>query len=100
MKIIPLDPYPGKLYVAKNAKEYAAYRKRLFKADDKYDPTGSRGSFWCSGGCCLIWAGKDALLHELTHVALHMFDYVGIDPIASSGEAFCYFLEHLYHKAK
>jgi len=99
MKTISLAPYPGTLYVARNEKEFQHHLKKLFQSEIQ-DQTGNRGSFWHCGAICLVWARKDSLLHELTHVALHIFDYISLEPSSGNGEAFCYFLEHLYNKAK
>lgn len=41
-----------------------------------------------------------SLIHELSHIVLFTFKYVGIDPIKSNGEPFCYMIDSLYQQCK
>jgi len=105
VKELSLRPYNGRLFVAKTKKDYEQAHLDLFKKPDiLYCDQGGR----FSGGCgkddkwtYLVWA-KDlsALVHELSHVVLHVFERCGIDPISGGGEPFCYMLSQLVLDAK
>ncbi len=97
---LSLRPYNGNLYVAKSGKEYEKQHKKLFKRPDVLT-CAQAGRF--SGGegkdgmwTYLVWGSKNPqLVHELSHVVLHVFERAGIDPRDSAGEPFCYMLSQL-----
>lgn len=105
MKEIKLSPYNGRLFIASSQKDYEKSHKKLFKTPDVLN-CSQGGRF--SGGCgkddlwtYLIYARSTPyLVHELSHVALHVFERCGIDPICGGGEPFCYFLSQLLLDAK
>jgi hypothetical protein len=51
-----------------------------------------KDSLWtylCYASC------KSTLVHELSHVVLHVFERCGINPCEGGGEPFCYMLSQL-----
>lgn len=105
MKELSLRPYNGRLFVAKNVKQYEKAHKKLFKTPDVIT-CAQNGRF--SGGeghdgiwTYLVW-GKNPhnLAHELSHVVLHVFERCGIDPRDAGGEPFCYMLSQFLLEAK
>lgn len=97
---LSLRPYFGKLHVASNRETYEAEHRRLFKSEDRLC-ADQDGRFFAGEGkdgywTYLVWAKHDyALVHELSHVVLHLFGLVGIDPREAMGEPFCYMLSQL-----
>ena len=99
-KEISLRPYTGRLFVANGRKDYEAAHKQLFKHPDELT-CAQAGRF--SAGCgkdgmwtYLIWGSEtEYLVHELSHVVLHVFERCGIDPREACGEPFCYMLSQL-----
>lgn len=100
MKEISLRPYHGRLFVVKTAKQYKRAHKKLFKTPDvlicaqagRFSGGEGRDGMWTY----LVWGdGKHDLVHELSHVVLHVFERCGIDPVQGNGEPFCYMLSQL-----
>ena len=97
---LSLRPYPGEVFVAASIEEYERAVLKLFKISDRPDKTMS-GRFFAGENHAgkwlyLVWGkDKNRLAHELSHVILHLFDRVGIDPREASGEPFCYLLSQL-----
>jgi len=97
---VSLRPYPGVLYVAPDAKIYERAHKKIFNEPDPLN-VSQAGRF--SGGkgpdgmwTYLIWAPRpDILAHELSHVILHLFERLNIDPREARGEPFCYLISQL-----
>lgn len=105
MKELSLRPYNGRLFLASSRKDYEKGHQKLFRTADVLNCaqcgrfTGGEGKdgLWTY----LIWAkGPPQLAHELSHVVLHVFERVGIDPRESLGEPFCYMLTQLIIDAK
>lgn len=98
---ISLRPYTGRLFFARTARLYEQAHKDLFLEPDIINCTQTGGRF--NGGCgkdgmwtYLIWAEKTHfIVHELSHVVLHVFDRSGINPVKAKGEPFCYYLSQL-----
>ena len=86
--------------MATSVKAYEKAHLALFKHPDVLTCTQA-GRF--SGGegkdgmwTYLVWARDSAsMVHELSHVVLHVFERCGIDPIQAGGEPFCYMLAQL-----
>lgn len=103
MKELSLRPYSGRLFVAKNRKDYESAHKRIFNEPDVL--TTQNGRFAGGQGkdgewTYLIYADKPhTLAHELSHVVLHLFQRCGIDPREANGEPFCYLLSQLILEA-
>lgn len=105
MKTISLRPYPGRVSVCKTKTEFYRQHKIVMgdasvSLDDKY---GRMVCKWgnLSGGRYVVWAvDKERLSHELSHVILHVFELVGIDPREAGGEPFCYMLSQLMLDSK
>lgn len=105
MKELSLRPYTGRLFVVNSQKEYESAHIKLFKTPDVLS-CANEGRF--SGGegkdgnwTYLVYADKPSILaHEVSHVILHVFDRVGIDPREANGEPFCYMLAHLLSEAR
>lgn len=100
MKELSLRPYNGRLFVAKSRRDYERAHAKLFKTPDVLT-CAQEGRF--SGGegrdgawTYLVW-GKNlhSLVHELSHVVLHVFERCCIDPRSGGGEPFCYMLSQL-----
>lgn len=105
MKEISLRPYNGRLVFAKTRAEYERAHKTLFKTPDVLGGevagrfTGGEGKD--GNWLYLVHAEEPHILaHEMAHVALHVFERCGIDPISGNGEPFCYFLGQLMLDAK
>lgn len=105
-KEISLRPYPGVLWVAKNAKEYKKAQRKVFKVVDPHDEGEVIGGKFFAGEnkegswAYMIWAdSRHYLVHEISHVLMHLFDRCGIDPRDSGGEAFCYMIQTLFEEA-
>lgn len=102
---ISLRPYAGRLFYARTQKAYEAAHKKLFAEPDVLS-CAQEGRF--SGGegkdglwTYLVWASsKSSLVHEFSHVVLHVFERCGINPIDANGEPFCYLLSQLCKDAK
>lgn len=105
MKELSLRPYHGRLFVAKSAKDYELAHKKVFKGTDLLS-CAQAGRFAGGEGkdgmwTYLVW-GKTPhiLVHELSHVVLHVFERCGMDPVAANGEPFCYMLSQLVLESK
>lgn len=81
-------------------KDYELTHEEIFKTPDvlacnqsgRFSGGKGRDGLWTY----LVW-GKNihSLVHELSHVALHVFERAGIDPRDANGEPFCYLLSQL-----
>jgi hypothetical protein len=100
VKEISLRPYNGRLFVEKTKKGYEKAHSKIFKTPDILN-CSQEGRF--SGGegkdgmwTYLVW-GKSHhnLVHEISHVLLHVFERCGIDPREALGEPFCYMISQL-----
>lgn len=100
MRELSLRPYNGTLFIAKSRRDFQISYKKLFKESIvlycyQYGMTSSRcdkNGEWTY----LIWASStETLVHEISHVVLHVFDRCGIDPREANGEPFCYMLSQL-----
>lgn len=97
---LSLRPYTGRLFIAYSREAYEKAHVRLFDEPDILNCTQA-GRF--SGGkgkdgmwTYLVWAEEQHnLAHEMSHVVLHVFEQIGIDPRDSNGEPFCYLLGQL-----
>lgn len=104
MKELSLRPYHGKLFIAKNKKEYESAHLKIFKTPDVLN-CSQVGRFVGGEGkdgmwTYLIWADNQcAMAHELSHAVLHLFERCGIDPREAGGEPFCYMLSQLLLEA-
>lgn len=105
MKELSLRPYHGRLFIAKSRKEYERQHTRLFKTPDILN-CSQAGRFSAGEGkdglwTYLIYASEISyLVHEVSHVVLHVFERCGIDPIEAKGEPFCYMLSQLILEAR
>lgn len=101
---LSLRPYHGRLFVVTSAEAYEKAHRKIFKTPDVLN-CSQQGRF--SGGeghdgmwTYLVWGSSPhTLVHELSHVVLHVFERCGIDPCASGGEPFCYMLSQLILEA-
>lgn len=95
-----LRPYHGRLFVAKTQEAYEAAHKRIFKQADVLT-CAQDGRFSGGEGQDGLWTylvfarNQHSLVHELSHVVLHVFERCGIDPREANGEPFCYMLSQL-----
>ena len=98
---LSLRPYKGRLLVATTRKAYEKLHNHTFGDHDRL-PEGIHGRFAVGGDengmwTCIIWAdNKAALVHELSHVVLDLFERCSINPIEAGGEPFCYLMEQLF----
>lgn len=97
---IALRPYNGRCFVTFSRGDYQAAHVRLFRTPDvlSCDQEGRFGGGEGVDGLWtyLVFADKPhALVHELSHVVLHVFERCGIDPREAGGEPFCYMLSQL-----
>ena len=102
VKKLSLRPYPGQVRVCKTQKAYQREYQKLFGGVDAYLTETNKGRMTGKVGDgmksprYLVWASSTTYLaHELSHVILHVFEVVGIDPRAADGEPFCYMLSQL-----
>lgn len=100
MKELSLRPYSGRLFVATSIKDYERSHVKLFAEPDilRCDQAGrfaggaGKDGMWTY----LIWGAQtSSVVHELSHVVLHVFERCGIDPREAQGEPFCYMLSQL-----
>lgn len=106
MKELSLRPYFGSVRVCKTVAEYQ--RNHLVWMGERdggiSQGDGKAGRFSMRLGPFpprfIVW-GKDtpALVHELSHVVLEVFEIAGIDPRKAEGEPFCYMLQALTAEA-
>lgn len=95
-----LRPYPGRLFIAYTKSAYEAATLEIFGEKDKLD--GSEGGkFNYAGGkdgisTYVVWGSNVPYwTHEMSHVVLHLFQRVGVNPVKSTGEPFCYMVQAL-----
>lgn len=102
---ISLSPYPGRLFLTKTAKGYQTAHRKLFKTPDvlacdiggRFSGGEGKDGLWTY----LVWAeAPEFLVHELSHVVLHVFNRCGIDPRDAGGEPFCYLLAQLFEDSQ
>lgn len=105
MRELSLRPYSGRLFITHSRKAYEKAHEKLFRTPDVL--TCSQGGRFSGGEgkdgmwTYLVFAKEShTLAHELSHVALHVFERCGIDPIAANGEPFCYLLSQLMLEGK
>lgn len=97
---LSLRPYNGRCFATFSREAYQAAHVGLFKTRDILS-CDQEGRFGVGEGVdglwtYLIFADKPhALVHELSHVVLHVFERCGIDPREAGGEPFCYMLGQL-----
>lgn len=97
---LSLRPYFGRLYVVSDKATYEAEHRRLFKSEDRIKESSAgrmmRGCGQDNYWTYLVWAKDEpALVHELSHVVLHVFVIADIDPRDAEGEPFCYMIQQL-----
>ncbi len=106
MIIASLRPYSGQVSICKTLAEYHKAHRKVFGEMENVSLDGKNGRM--CGGCnaagywqYVIW-GRDmpALVHELSHVVLHLFERCDIDPRGCGGEPFCYLLQQLVVDSK
>ena len=109
MKKLTLRPYPGEILLYDN---FEAFQRRYKSMNGGHSHVHDKREIWGTTvpimheGCAptfLVYARKNwpaTLAHELSHVILHTFGIVGIDPRAAEGEPFCYMLSHLIEEAR
>lgn len=95
-----LRPYPGRLFIAYTKRGYEAATKEIFGEVDKHDGSeGGKFNFSAGkDGVCtyVVWACSIPFwTHEMSHVVLHLFHRVGVNPVKSTGEPFCYMIQTL-----
>ena len=106
MKKIPLTPYVREVWIARDKREFEATYRRLTGGQVYKIQSNSAGQCHFLApkkgpGVYLVWADAPwALAHELSHVCLDLFDYIGSHPGGCNGEPFCYLLGHLFEAAK
>lgn len=102
---ISLRPYPGRLFYAKTKESYEKFHRILFTESDPLHPS-MEGRFVTGSDkdgklVYIIWSTDEATLaHEISHVILHLFERIGIDPRQANGEPFCYMLSQLMKDIK
>lgn len=104
MKEISLRPYPGVIHLHKTLKSLRKDYQQQTGSKYPYEDDENGGRYvLCEGRggfVYLVWAATThALAHEMAHVCLMTFDKIGADPVASSGEPFCYLLSQLMLEA-
>lgn len=75
-------------------------RRYALDTSDIEDPY-SGGLSWSGEGCTqVIWVRPGSqigvLVHECTHAALNILEYVGIHPESGNGEVLCYTLQRMF----
>ena len=101
MKRLSLRPYPGTLLVCFTPEDFRRQHKKAFgvPADPLGDAVGRMVGRYIDEEkwpTYLVYSSSlPVLAHELSHVILHLFEQVGIDPREAQGEPFCYLLSQL-----
>ena len=100
-----MRPYPFDMYVTSDESTFTKIRKREF-GDVKKIEEDQHGFFSCGTSIkgrrvCIVYARtKPALVHEIAHLVIYVFEKVGI-PINDSGsEAFAYMIEQLFRDSE
>ena len=99
MHLISIKPYPGIAYYTSDKKDFRKTQKKLFGISEEVGKhLGGRfygeqvNGYWTY----LIYATSNATIaHEVSHMILHMFDRIGINPHEGNGEPFRYLLEQV-----
>jgi hypothetical protein len=105
VKKISLKPYPGEVIFCSDKAEFERLYKKISGKPHQigHDVGGRTVEFGAKGKrpwTFLIFAKrKDTLAHEIGHVLLRLFEYIGSDPREGDGEPFCYMLSHLMTEA-
>lgn len=106
MKELSLRPYPGRVFLCRSMAELRREHRRLTKNDIGESSENSHGLMAVVKNektgkrIYLVTADTPSCLaHEFSHVIFSLFDYVGMDPRDSQGEAFCYLLDRLLQDA-
>lgn len=103
MKKLSLRPYPGTVILCRDRAEYLREARKHFQLDDplhKNTQGRMRCSFEGESPTFVLFANApEYLAHEMSHVVLCLFEYVGIDPRDANGEPFCYLLSQLLLEA-
>jgi hypothetical protein len=92
MKRVELSPYKRWLCVYDSKAEF----------EKRWGPVGDQtiGRTTFADYESHVWAkDRAALVHELAHVALHIFELIDADPRQANGEPFCYLMEHMFRRA-
>ena len=97
---VSLRPYQGQLFVALTREDYEKAHAKIFKRPDVLN-CSQAGRF--SGGegengewTYLLWVSEPHnLAHEVAHVAFHVFERCGIEPVSGREEPFCYLLSQI-----
>ena len=97
IKKISLRPYVGTLYVARTRKAYERAHIVLFGEPDELSED-TAGNFSTNGnGVYLAYADSpDLWVHELSHVVIHLFEYLQNPITTENSESFCYLLHTLW----
>ena len=102
IKKLNLHPYPINAWFCNNETKFYAKRKEV---------TG-RADLMCSLGLCSRNDAGDAivigvfngdlgvLVHEVTHLVTHVFEYIGADINAHTTEPFAYLIESVFNQTK
>jgi len=107
LKELSITPYPGRAFLAKSRKDFLKAYSALFNQkcdlEDGTDGYCAYGQHSKDGSVIyLLWAQgmkTPILAHELSHLIFMIFERVGIAPLSSGGEPFCYMMTHLLRQA-
>lgn len=103
VKKLSLRPYVGTLYVARTRKAYEKAHVALFGEEDPLedDTDGMFSTNTTEDGklVYLAYAGSPHLwVHELSHVVIHLFEYLQNPITSDNSEPFCYLLHTLWRE--
>ena len=101
IKKISLRPYVGTLYVARTRKAYERAHIVLFgEPDELSEDTGGNTSTNTTVEGKLVYLAyadsPDLWVHELSHVVIHLFEYLQNPITSDNSEPFCYLLHTLW----
>lgn len=104
VKKLSLRPYVGILYIARTRRAYERAHVQLFgKADKLDDDTGGMfATHEAVEGGLVYLAYADTprhWVHELSHVVIHLFEYLQNPITSDNSEPFCYLLHTLWQEA-
>ena len=108
MKTLSLRPYPGFILLFDDFKAFKRKYLKAYGMKHELDPQvlGTTATIAHSNGgrSYLVYAKRRAnrratLVHEINHVALMVFEYIGTHPGSGNGEPFCYLVDHLLEQA-
>lgn len=98
-KVLSLRPYSGAVEVYTSPEAFAAQYQDMHFEHKKTDLANTAGKFALmehrttgERRYLVLAPSVSTLVHELSHVALCVFEHIGADPREGNGEPYCYLI--------